>query len=154
MIATWREGWKVVDSHIIDGHPVSMTCAAREVYYAFGSAVVRPARCGPLAVFVRDAYAIDFVRLLASVNGERIFDQATVIKCIYAPSVDRKLWVESSGVRCESEADELPIGTDFADAVILMGTRYSVAPRNPIQKFGVPRWINALPFIATDKEDA
>ena len=124
VFSTWREGWKVVSFGRGDVEYDFHMSATRDGFsccYYEARATMRPPLCGPLAVFTKYRNAISFVRMLEtcySFTSHIIKPHFRVVRCLYAPSVDRFLWM-NDGFRNRRTMNGFPCGTDFADAVVL-----------------------------------
>jgi hypothetical protein len=114
MIATWREGWKVLQV-LFDGDYCSPTAGAYTTGYEPGIPTRRRPMCGPYAVFVSKESAINFMYWTSG----GLKNDLVLRRCMYAPSLDRCLWAPFEFGSQFANVD-LPHGTDFADVVVVL----------------------------------
>ena len=98
------KGWKVLRYG-----RMSCTNYGQVVRYKKRRKTYRPFNCGPLAVFIEEFDAINFIR-------RTNFHGLKHIPCLYKPSRDRNLWKMASTTHCYPTV-RIPNGTDFADHV-------------------------------------
>ena len=114
-------GYKLV--RVVDNRYLSVY-SVMAVSYQIGHKTVRPADCGPLALFDTVASAKNFIRIC---RANYIYTLLELLYAEYTPSKDRSLWypndhllndeIKSKNISTKTTFDDVPDGTIFADDI-------------------------------------